>query len=143
MMFTRVLVPVDGTASSEKVIPYAIDLAKATNAEVILCHVITGPLAANASSQPRYAAQYVEDVALGFSSAGINVRTQIRRGDPAVEIRSTALDWEVDLIVMATRSRPRVTRLMLGSVADEVVRDSHLPVLLISTNKPAALKNAA
>jgi nucleotide-binding universal stress UspA family protein len=142
-MFTRVLVPVDGTASSEKVLPYAIDLAKKTGAEVVLCHVITGPLAANASSQPRYAVQYVEDVALGFASEGINVRTQIRRGDPAVEIRSTALDWDVDLIVMATRGRRRVTKLMLGSVADEVVRDSRLPVLLISSGRSMMEKKAA
>ena len=131
-MFRRILVPVDGTSGSEKAIPYAIGLATSLDAEVLVCHAITTPMAANAAAERQQAGQYVSAIALRFREAGVPAKTQVRRGEPALEILKTALDWDVDAIVMATRSRRRFEKLMLGSVADAVVRDSHLPVLLVS-----------
>ncbi len=140
-MFRRILVPVDGTKGSETVIPYAVELASALDAEVVLCHVITTPRAANSSAARRQADLYLSGIAKRFASAGLTAKSQVRRGDPGVEINTTALDWGVDAIVMATRSRRRVEKLVLGSVADAVVRDSRLPVLLVSSRKP--LKQAS
>ena len=137
-MFQRILVPVDGTSGSEKAIPYAIDLARAIDAEIVVGHVVTAPSAANASSQAPEAGPYVAKIAQRFRQAGIVTRTQVRRGDPGICIRQMAVEWNVDAIVMATRSRRRLEKLVLGSVADAVVRDSHLPVLLISSRgRPA------
>ena len=132
-MFRRILVPVDGTSGSERAISYARDLALAVDAEVIVCHVVTTPAAANASSQARNAAQYVAKIAQRFQGAGVATKTLVRRGDPALEIKKTAVEWNVDLVVMATPSRRRLQKLVLGSVADVIVRDSRLPVLLISS----------
>ena len=132
-MFRRILVPVDGTPGSERAIPYARGLARALGAEVVVCHVITAPLAPKASGQGRQAAQYVAQIAQRFVVAGIPARTQVCRGDPALEIRRAAVEWKVDAIVMATRSRRRLEKLVLGSVAEAIVRDSRLPVLLVST----------
>ena len=134
-MFRRILVPVDGTKGSETVIPYAVGLAGALEAEVVLCHVMTAPRAAGSSGQQPEADQYLNKVAKRFKPDGVAVKTHVRRGDPAVEIKKAALDWGVDVIVMATRSRRRVEKLMLGSVADVVVRDSRLPVLLVSSRR--------
>ena len=134
-MFRRILVPVDGTVHSEYAVAYAIDLASAVDAEVIVCRVVTTPTAANSSSDSRSAARYVSDVAQRFRDAGIATKTQVRRGDAAMEIRRTAVDWEADAIVMATRGRRRLEKLMLGSVAEAVVRDCRLPVLLVSTRR--------
>lgn len=142
-MFSRILVPLDGRSASETVIPSALEFARSVGAEVVLCHVITGPLAANASAQPRYAVEYLRDVAQLFLAAGISCKTQVRRGDPAIEIKTIALDWSVDAIVMATRSRRKVEKFVLGSVADAVVRDSHLPVLLVSSRKQPLKAKAA
>lgn len=135
-MFRRILVPVDGTKGSETVIPYALELAEALDAEVLLCHVITTAQGAKTSGQRHQADQYVTRIAKQFAAAGLTVKSRVSRGDPAVQIKTTALDWGVDAIVMATRSRRRVEKLMLGSVADAVVRDSRLPVLLVSSRRP-------
>ena len=142
-MFQRILVPVDSTPASELVIPYAIDLAKALDAEVVLCNVVTAPSGTNASNARKLAAQYVSDISRRFRDEGIAVKTQVRGGEPATAIRKTAVEWEVDAIVMATRSRRRFEKLMLGSVADAVVRDSHLPVLLVSSRDARARKRSA
>ena len=135
-MFKRILVPVDGTRGSEQAVPYACDLAKALDADVVVCTVITMPAAPNSSSREQEADTYVNKIADRFRRSGITVKTQVRRGDASYEIKKGAIDWKVDAIVMATRSRQRVQKLVLGSVADIIVRDSHLPVLLISSSKP-------
>lgn len=132
-MFERILVPVDGTAGSEKAVPYGLELALAQGAEVVVCYVITKPLTANAAAEEQAAATYVNKIAEKFRSAGVVARAQVRHGDPPMEINKAAIDWDIDGIVMATRSRRRVEKLMLGSVADLVVRDSSLPVLLVSS----------
>ncbi len=132
-MFRRILVPVDGTPGSERAVSYARDLALAVDAEVIVCHVVTTPVAANVSSQATNAGQYVAKIAHRFRGGGVATKTQVRRGDPALEIEKTAVEWNVDVVVMATRSRRRLQKLVLGSVADAIVRDSRLPVLLVSS----------
>jgi nucleotide-binding universal stress UspA family protein len=142
-MFQRFLVPVDGAPGSETVIPYAINLARELGSEVVLCHVVTVPSGSGASGARKLAAQYVSDVARRFADEGIAVKTQVREGEPAAAIRKCAVEWEVEAIVMATRSRRRVEKLMLGSVADQVVRDSHLPVLLVSSRYQAKKRAAA
>lgn len=132
-MFRRILVPIDGTTGSERAIPYAIGLAQAMEAEVVVCHVITAPVATKAAAEERESAQYVSRIAETFRVAGVAVKTLVRRGEPALEINTAAVDWNVDAIVMATRSRQRLQKLMLGSVADVVVSASRLPVLLVSS----------
>lgn len=134
-MFRRILVPVDGSSGSERAIPYALELAQVLGAEVVVCQVVTTPVGENSSGDRRHAAQYVSEIAQRFLAAGVPAKTEVPRGDPALEIRRTAVDWGVDAIVMATRSRRRLEKLMLGSVADAVVRDSRLPVLLVSSRQ--------
>lgn len=134
-MFQRILVPVDGTAGSEKAVPYAREMALAHDAEVVVCHVLITPVAPNAASEEQNAAKYTDKIAAQFRRAGVVVKTQVRRGEPPIEIKKAAVEWGVDAIVMATRSRMRLEKLMLGSVADVVVRDSRLPVLLISSRR--------
>jgi len=134
-MFRRILVPVDGTAGSEKAVPYALGLARALDAEVVVCHVVTTPLTPNAPGEERDGARYVTKIAERFRTGGVATKTQLRRGDAPQEIKEAALDWNVDAIVMATRSRQHLERLMLGSVADAVVRDSRLPVLLVCSRQ--------
>ena len=132
-MFRRILVPIDGTAGSERAIPYAIGLAEALEAEVVVCHVLTAPVATKAAAEEHNSAQYVSRIAERFRVAGVAVKTLVRRGEPALEINTAAVDWNVDAIVMATHSRQRLQKLMLGSVADLVVSGSRLPVLLVSS----------
>ncbi len=132
-MFQRILVPVDGTAGSERAVPYAIGLAQALGAEIVVCHVLTTPVTPASAAEEPAAARYVAHVAERFREEGVTTRTLVRRGEAPMEINKAATEWNVDAVVMATRSRQRVQKLMLGSVADVVVRDSRLPVLLVSS----------
>ena len=134
-MLKRILVPVDGTAGSEKAVPYAVELAKALGSEIVVCRVVTAPAGPNTSTVSIDVARYVSRVAERIREDGLVVRTLVGTGEPALEINKAAAQWNVDAIVMATRSRQRLEKLMLGSVADAVVRDSRLPVLLISSRK--------
>lgn len=138
-MYRRIVVPVDGSAGSETAVPHALGLAQAFGAEVIVCYVVTMPEGAKKADQPKDAVDYAGGIADRFLKAGISAKTEVRRGDPALQIRKTAVAWGADAIVMATRSRRRVEKLVLGSVADEVVRDSRLPVLLVSARNRSKL----
>ena len=135
-MYQRIVVPVDGSAGSETAVPHALGLAKAFDAEVIVCYVITTPEGAKKADPAHDAVDYLQRIAQRFRDAGVQAKTQLARGEPALQIRKTAQTFGVDAIVMATRSKRGVERLMLGSVADEVVRDSKLPVLLVSARNP-------
>ena len=139
-MYRRIVVPVDGSAGSETAVPHALGLAQAFGAEVIVCYVVTTPDGAKKADPSRDAVDYARRVADRFVEGGVSARTQVQHGDPAVQIRKTAVTWGADAIVMATRSRRRVEKLVLGSVADEVVRDSRLPVLLVSARSRRAPK---
>jgi nucleotide-binding universal stress UspA family protein len=141
-MFRRILVPVDGSVHSEYAVSYAISLARAVDAEVIVCRVIPPQKSSTSSNDARSAERYVSGVAQRFRDLDIVTKTQVRRGEPAMEIRRMAVDWEVDAIVMATRGRRRLAKLMLGSVAEAVVRDCRLPVLLVSTRRRASAEIA-
>jgi nucleotide-binding universal stress UspA family protein len=111
-------------------------LAKALGSEVVLCQVLTAPLGVNLSGAKFATEQYISRVANRLRAAGLAVRTDVRSGEAALEIHKAALDYEAEAIVMATRGRRRLEKLMLGSVAEAVVRDSRLPVLLVS-RRPA------
>jgi nucleotide-binding universal stress UspA family protein len=141
-MYRRIVVPVDGSAHSETAVPHALSLAQAFDAEVIVCYVITAPDGTKKADPEHDAVEYVQRIAGTFREGSVRAKTQIQRGVPALQIRKTAHAFGADAIVMATRSRRRVEKLMLGSVADEVVRDSTLPVLLVSARKQRLAKAA-
>lgn len=154
-MYARILVPLDGSELAEVALPHAISLAKQSGAEVILLRVLE-PLAPGAAMgqesiyiEPEFwrrlqqeyldeARAYLDRVAARLSADGLSARTEIRRGSPAEMIIDTARELHADAIVMATHGRSGIGRWMLGSVADRVVRASHLPVLLIRPEKPSA-----
>jgi nucleotide-binding universal stress UspA family protein len=74
---------------------------------------------------------YLEHIAKPMQSAGIKVECVVLAGMPGETIVSYAEANEIDLIAIATHGRSGVRRLIFGSVADFVLRNSHLPILLI------------
>jgi nucleotide-binding universal stress UspA family protein len=62
---------------------------------------------------------------------GYSVDTVVRSGDPVREILAAVKEKKYDLLAMATRGRKGLTRLVLGSVAESVLRDSPIPMLLV------------
>jgi nucleotide-binding universal stress UspA family protein len=144
MTYKRILVPVDGSATSNKGLDEAIKLARAAGAKIRLLHVVDDTLAF--SSPDGAGANYVLDALRSsgrqaLERAGDRVRrakleaesTLIENftGRVAEAIVDQAKRWRADLIVMGTHGRRGVNRLLIGSSAELVVRSSTLPVLLV------------
>ena len=79
----------------------------------------------------RRAGRYLSKQRREMESQGIAVSAEVAVGDPARLIRNVARQRKADLIVLATRGRGGIRRALLGSVADEVVRTTRVPVLLV------------
>lgn len=135
----KILVPLDGSAQSAGVLPLVKDLAKRYRARVILFHAVE--LYPVASDYPipvlppgkKEAARILAP--LQKRLPGIQVRIRTALGPPALEILEAARKEKADLIAMATHGRSGLTRLALGSVAEEVLRHAPCPVLLKRAGK--------
>ncbi len=82
------------------------------------------------------AREYLRRIAETFDGSGIDLETQMVEGDPEWVIENQAKELRASLIVMATHARTGLGRLLHGSVADEIVRSSTVPVLLIRASEP-------
>lgn len=154
-MFNKILVPLDGSPFSEAVLPHISALAKCTGAQVILLRVIPTvfynlvfassplPLQANPEYDSRTLAEtYLERIAFEHFPGNPNVQLEVTAGSPADVIIEYATGQKVDAIAMTTHGRSSMSRLMLGSVAEEIVQRSHLPVLLVRPTVQPILQHA-
>jgi nucleotide-binding universal stress UspA family protein len=138
--FARVLVPLDTSSEQQEALEHALALAGPDGPQFMLLHV-TRPFAYLADreaaafpdeEQVRVTAeQYLNDVADRVRARGFSVQTLVlRHQHPARAILEHAEREQVDLIAMETHAYRLVERLLLGSVADKVVRGAHVPVLV-------------
>jgi len=132
-MYDTVLVPTDGSAGAETAAGHAFDLAAAFGAEVIVLSVVDeGPVGTAIDERretlERAAREAVEAVERA-GDPGLSVRTTVERGRPHETICEYAEREGVDLVAMGTHGRTGLDRLLIGSVAERVVRTSPVPVL--------------
>jgi nucleotide-binding universal stress UspA family protein len=136
----RILVAVDGSQPSKWAVTVARQYAERLSAQVKLLNVIDPEdrVTENAvTAQQRDAAhqaegmEALEHARAAFASMG-NVDAIQRVGAPANEINQVAINWQADLIVMGTRGRGRFAQLVLGSVAEAVVRAARCPVMTVA-----------
>jgi nucleotide-binding universal stress UspA family protein len=138
-MFERLLIPLDGSPEGEAVLSEVPRVA-ATGAEVYLLHVIpnvtppVGSPTVGLFTLPEHAEQYLDGLAVRLSN--VRTRTFVDAGDPADRILKVALSLNIDTIAMTTHARAGISRSLLGSVAQEVVRRSSLPVFLVRPGMP-------
>jgi nucleotide-binding universal stress UspA family protein len=125
--FKRLLVTVDGSHASERILPYARAVASQFASEVILLSVPEGQVSVAYRTQLQ---DYLQDLADAFSDDGIKVQAIVSGSGPARTIVQTSEEERADLIMLATHGLGGVKRLMLGSVADRVVRQAHCPIFL-------------
>ena len=129
--FTRLLLPLDGSAEGEAVLPCARALADRFHAEIVF---LSGPEGSESEHFPRMIQTYLEAVAAPFAAAGL--RVQIRQGasGPARCITETARIEAVDLILLSSHGRGgtgRMEQVPVGSVTKRVVEDAPCPVLVV------------
>jgi universal stress protein A len=136
----RILVGVDFSKHSENAVRYAVAFAEALGAELHLLHVVPGPVAYTRMYVPpedwlveeRDAARRELERLPGVQAqANVSVLREVRSGSPLVEIVQYAREANIDLIVMGTHGRSGLAHLLLGSVAENVVRQAPCPVLTV------------
>ena len=133
-MFTRIVVPLEKADPASAALSTARALAARTGATLALLHVIDHryPSTDLADAQRQIARQWLREEADAFlQGPPAPAIIAIRDGNPAEEIRIYADEIEADFICMATHARAGIGRIVLGSVAERVVQDAHLPVLLV------------
>ncbi len=127
----KILLPLDQSRRDGIVLPYAAQMAPALNATVVIVRVI--PLTRSIVPKAmRQAEAYLAAVAAGLREDGLVVEASVRRGDPATVIVALAEELKANLILMTTRGRSGLDKLVLGSVADAVLANSPKPVLPLS-----------
>jgi nucleotide-binding universal stress UspA family protein len=152
-LFKKILIATDGSEHVKKAVTYAIELAKLYGAELHSVYVmdikadcarelytdrsgvgLKRVLKKEGSCADRYrkegekATKYIEDMA---KKEGLDIKKWVTEGHPAEEILKLAQAQSVDLIVMGTLGRSGIEKFLLGSVADKVIRNSRIPVLIV------------
>lgn len=143
--FQRLLVPLDGSPLAERALPWAERIAAVADAALTLLRAVLPPMNVQSPYLPhtiaetrdtldegrRAADAYLGEVATHLARRGRRVSTELQVGvRPATAILHYVERNPVDLIALATHGRGGLTRAVLGSVADKVVRGSSVPVLL-------------
>ncbi len=142
-MYKTILVPLDGSELAEGVLPYAKDISRQTKADISLVRVVEPTtdeikkyakrdLISKISSKVKSESnKYFDKVRDYLKGPNVKITSNLLEGVPAVEIVSEANKNPDTLIAMSTHGRSGVRRWMIGSVADKVVRESSVPLLLI------------
>ena len=141
---TRILVPTDFSATADAALEYAFGLAEKFGASLQLLHVLDDPFVFEGMSAEAYIAEapvlrsaMLEDARerLRHRAApregGVQVETEVLFGHGARTIAEYAAERGVDLIVMGTHGRTGFAHLMVGSVAERLVRIAPCPVLTV------------
>jgi universal stress protein A len=139
-----ILVPIDFSIQSKKALQYALSLAKQVNASVTLLHVVHPKCTALGRASDiafedelrRGGARQLNALVQRFLGDEVPCDLIVRIGSPAVEILHTAQRLNADLIVISTHGRTGLKHLLLGSVAEAVVRHSPCPVLVVRNRQP-------
>ncbi len=148
-MFTRVLVCLDGSELAEQILPYVTEICLRFKSKVTMIQVIasTAAMGSQAATIPpsytfplardiqdsvaKSVKDYLEGVAERLRSKGIFVDTEVIEGTAGEAIVRFADDHAAELIALATQGHSGIRRMVFGSVADHVIRESGLPILLI------------
>ena len=153
-MYSRILVPLDGSKAAEKALPHAQGLAKTSGATIHLISVFTrhptggvplfGGLGSdrNPASMAEVARQleeaqiagveeYLEHIAFQLEHDGIQSEREIHEGSAHDHIIDYSKQHGIDLIVMTSHGHGGLKRMLMGSVTDRVIRSGDVPVLVV------------
>ena len=142
-MYTRILLPLDGSDMAERAVPFAVAQAERFRAQLILLRAVEPLLVSHSLAalddarheRMDWARDYLESVATGIRERGIQVKIVVTEEAPNVAITQYAETNEVDLIVLCSRGHSGPSRWLMGSVADRIVRGANVPVLLVRASQ--------
>jgi nucleotide-binding universal stress UspA family protein len=148
LRWRRILVPLDGSPDAENVLADAVELAKVQDSVIQLLRVghfapATGFYADTIPPLSDLKAEkaYLKEVANRYTSTGLQIDTEVTLGYPISAIVEYIKHNPVDLVAMTTHGRSGLSRWVLGSVAESLLRRVHVPVFLRRT-QPVAKPDA-
>ncbi len=141
-MYKRILIPLDGSPSSEAILPHVQEIAGATDSEMVFLHVIPTPAPEFSPPSKPFAkdfvhkqktktTRYFKALCARLEKEGARVTYLIREGAVAETILEVAEFMQANMIAMSTQGPSAAQLLLLGSVTYQVVRRSPLPMLVI------------
>jgi nucleotide-binding universal stress UspA family protein len=138
-MFQRILIPLDGSPRAELILSQVDQLWEREASELLFVHSISAHSPSNGGydTTPSLvhrrddAQSYLDGVARRYSDAGAKVRTRVLEGSPGGAILDVAKREKASMIAMTTHGRTGIMRWLMGSVADQIIRSSEVPLLLI------------
>ena len=151
-MYTHILVPVDGSSTSDRGLEEAVKLAKMTGARLRLMHVVDqlvyatgmdGTAAMSADQIPllrESGEKILKTCKTRVEASGVPVDTALFdnfAGRVCDLVVAEALNWHADLIVLGTHGRRGVGRVFMGSDAEQILRLAPTPVLLVRASEEA------
>jgi nucleotide-binding universal stress UspA family protein len=143
MKIEKILVPIDFSDYSKSALRYAVNFAKLFDAEIILVYVVEPVIYPPDFSMGQIAIPTVttefdvrakeelNKLAKNEIPSQVKVSTVIKTGKPFIEIIDTAVETNVDLIIIATHGHSGVEQILFGSTAEKVVRKAPCPVLTL------------
>ena len=152
-MYSRILVPLDGTKLAEAILPHAIAIARRFDGTLVVLRVSISiieatratlpselpaavPLAEDVvetlvESQEELAEAYLKLVSTSLAKEGITHECLVMEGDPELALVQAVREQRIDLVTMATHARSGLGRLVHGSVAGGLLRDVEVPILML------------
>jgi nucleotide-binding universal stress UspA family protein len=146
-MYKRILVPLDGSALSESSLEHVKSIIGGNSATEVVLFRVVEPISsfdASALAQSGYlmgdvqsrkkadAADYLTKLAAGLAKENINAKQVIAEGRAAEAIMDYIDKNQVDLIIMSSHGRTGISRWAFGSVADRILHQSGIPILLVT-----------
>jgi nucleotide-binding universal stress UspA family protein len=137
-----IVVPLDGSDLSEAAVPHAVALAKATKVGVLLVTVWEGAEEILASALPQLAddlfkrgeehyEHYLAGIAKTVQAEGVKTEAQVIVGHPVEEILKLVRERDASMLALSTHGRSGPSRWVYGSVAGKLIREAHVPTLLV------------
>ena|SRR5215471_4704376 len=134
----RILVPTDFSGRASAALDFALLLALQVGASLIIVHVVEPAPYDGTTSWDVLAAQHqlaaqsrLEALIEGRTKMGLEIEAMLRKGLPWEQINVAAEESSADLIVMGTRGRRGLGRILAGSITESVIQTSHIPVLVV------------
>jgi nucleotide-binding universal stress UspA family protein len=144
MMYSTILVPLDGSSQAERAVAVAARIAQGTGGSIALVQVVPAPVEVESGAAPPaawtpparpeerdIAERYLASVRQAHIPAETPTQTHVVAGPPDAMIRAASVGLRAELMVMTSHGRTGLGRWLLGSVAAEVARESHIPVLVV------------
>ncbi len=141
----KILIATDGSEYTKKAVKKGLSLAKMLDAEVIALYVVDIspilPMSLDENTFPMVeflrseGDDVLKELEKQAESMGVRLRTVKKEGIPVDEILETAREEDVDLIVIGTLGRSALEKLLLGSVAEKVIRHAMCPVLVVRAKR--------